>query len=708
MSKILLIQPPFIQPNCPYPATAYLVGFLKRSGVEACQFDLSVELLNRIFSSSFLSGVFKEKPASDDPNIQRMWILRQKYIHTIDSVMRFLRGNDPAMCHLICSGSYLPQASCFAEADENIAAFGEMGVLDCAKYLSTLYLEDLTNYFREVISPDFGLIKYAEKLAASLPEFTPIATELNRPANRIEEAMIELLNEALHGGEYSHVGFTVPFPGNLLAALRCCKHIKKHHPSLQTLIGGGYPSTELRELSDPQIFDSVDYIIMDDGEKSLLSILNGTKEPAGAIYLKNGTPFFDQSIGTISHTERGCPDFQELPHNKYFSLCDTTNPMLRLWSDGRWNKLFLAHGCYWGKCAFCDTSLDYICRYDPAPATQLVDWMEEIITTTGSSAFHFVDEAAPPKLLKEIALEIIKRRLQVSWWSNIRFEATYTADLCQLLVASGCIAVSGGVEVASNRLLELIHKGITVEQAVMSMRNFYYAGILCHTYLMYGFPTETLQETADSLEVVRQMFQAELITSAYWHRYAMTVHSPSGRDPEKFGVKPSSGKHNPFANNEIPFNYQFNYNLDTVADALSDATYSYMHGVELKKGVHKWFNAQVPRTTVEPTLIIDQLIKPDQSRIFNEHARLVWIGQPIEKTDEGVMLTSNSSGKLLKLKTVDRDFLFNIINKISDLNSTTTLGEASEYYGEFNAEPFSYLYHSKRWDILREYGLLQI
>lgn len=75
---------------------------------------------------------------------------------------------------------------------------------------------------------------------------------------------------------------------------------------------------------------------------------------------------------------------------------EMANPMHKLWSDGRWNKLTLAHGCYWGKCAFCDGSLDYIKRYEPNTAKTLVDRMERLIEQTGEIGFHFVDEAAHP------------------------------------------------------------------------------------------------------------------------------------------------------------------------------------------------------------------------------------------------------------------------------------------------------------------------
>ena len=138
----------------------------------------------------------------------------------------------------------------------------------------------------------------------------------------------------------------------------------------------------------------------------------------------------------------------------------------------------MAHGCYWGKCTFCDISLDYIKVYEPLTAALLCDRMQTLVAQTGQTGFHFVDEAAPPALMRGLAIEILRRGLVVSWWANIRFEKSFTADLCVLLKASGCIAISGGLEVASDRLLALIDKGVTVAQVAQVTRNFTAAGIM--------------------------------------------------------------------------------------------------------------------------------------------------------------------------------------------------------------------------------------
>lgn len=704
MPKILLITPPFVQPNSPYPATAYLKGWLGRRGIYAEQFDLSVELLGRVFSAEFLGRAFDAyTPGGGDTNIERIYTLRASYLRVIEPVMSFLRGEDQTLANLICTPDYIPQASRF-EAMQELDEFGEMGIQDCAKYISTLMLQDVSDFIRVTVAEDFEIVRYAEKLGVSVPSFKALDEQLQRPLNMIEEEMLRLLGGRLAVVRPDFVGFTIPFPGNLWAALRCAQYIKNEHSDIRTIAGGGYPTTELRSMSDKGIFRYFDYVILDDGELALERIVNG-----GELVNTYDSRGFHASDEQISHLERGCPDFSGLPHGKYFSLLEVVNPMHRLWSDGRWNKMMLAHGCYWAQCAFCDTTLGYIGCYDASvSAVTIVDWMEAVSAVTGSHGFHFVDEAAPPRLLKELSLEILRRGATFTWWTNIRFEAAFTGDLCRLMAAAGCVAVSGGLEAASDRLLAMVNKGVTIETATIAMRNFFYSGIMVHTYLMYGLPTQTLQESVDSLEIVRQMFRAELIGSAFWHRYAMTVHSPSGCDPELFGVKRKNEHVNTFANNEIRFVEDRGYDINMMGEALQVSLANFMAGEGLDRPVHKWFGGRAPQTTVEQTEIVDHLIKPDASRIFNEHARLVWIGSQPRRAENGIVIDVPSRCKEFNFSASDADFLVEIMEVCGDLERITILGQVREIYVQHSGGPFSTLYHSKKWDQLRELGLLQI
>ncbi|MCL6460533.1 MAG: radical SAM protein, partial [Flavobacterium micromati] len=505
-TKLLVITPPFTQLNTPYPATAYIKGFLNTLNIETVQADLGIEVILKLFSKEGLSCLLpqaKTKNLSD--NVKRIIALWDEYIKTIDPVISFLQGKNPTLALQICQEDFLPEASRFAQLEDLDWAFGTMGTQDKAKHLATLYLEDISDFIVECIDENFGFSRYAERLGRSANSFDELYNALNQELTYIDKIFISILKDRIETVEPTMFLVSVPFPGNLYASFRAAQWIKQNHPHIKISMGGGFPNTELRSLSDERIFEFFDFITLDDGEVPIEELIKSTAaeskdrtykrtfllEDGKVVYKNNSTkPDYKQS-------QVGTPDYSDLLLDKYISVIEIVNPMHRMWSDGRWNKLTMAHGCYWGKCTFCDISLDYIKIYEPVAANLLCDRMEEMISKTGQNGFHFVDEAAPPALMRALALEILRRKLAVTWWTNIRFEKSFTKDLCLLLKASGCIAVSGGLEVASDRLLKLIDKGVTVEQVAIVTRNFTEANVMVHAYLMYGYPTQTIQETVD-------------------------------------------------------------------------------------------------------------------------------------------------------------------------------------------------------------------
>ncbi|MBR1549102.1 MAG: radical SAM protein [Bacteroidales bacterium] len=581
--NILLITPPLTQLNTPYPATAYLKGLFVAQGHEVRQVDLGIELADRVLSKEFLLSIGLQREAQ-----------------LIEPVKRFLRGQDDTLGPRIANRSLLPEVpptggnrpprrGRFEQLDPDHLewSFGVSGTTDKAQHLATLFIEEIADHIREHIDPHFDLVRYAEYLSNDAPTFDPLYAELQQPPSPIDRLLLELLEKCVSEFNPDKVCITVPFPGCLYGALRCGQWLKAHtHATIE--LGGGFPNTEWRQLDEPRLYEFCHEVVID------------------------GHP------EAIDH----CPDFSDLPLDKYLSMSEMTNPMHRLWSQGRWNKMVMAQGCYWHRCAFCDTSLPYIGHYSAPKATTVVDHMERIVEQTGRTGFHFVDEALPPKLLGEVAEEILRRGLTVSFWGNIRFEKAYTAELCDLLAEAGMVAVSGGLEVASDRLLKLMDKGVTIQQTVNACRHLRDAGIMVHTYLMYGFPTETLQETVDALETVRRMFDEGIVQSAFWHRYAMTCHSPSGLNPEKYGAQRIAPEWNPFCNNEVDWlplssspklgevaarsadggvcQPQFPYDIDAVGAALRLATFNYMNGLGLDQPVRSWFPFHVPKPGTKP------------------------------------------------------------------------------------------------------------
>jgi radical SAM superfamily enzyme YgiQ (UPF0313 family) len=634
-TRVLSVIAPMTQLNTPYPSTAYLTGFLRSRGIEAVQEDLALALVLQLLSADGLRAVrecIDAMPAAQRSAQVAAFAERfDDYLATIDPVIAFLQGRDATLMHRIVGRGFLPEGSRFASleafvdedgGDPMAWAFGALGTHDRARHLATLYLNDIADVLRDGVDTRFEFVRYGEQLAQSQPSFDPLAQALDAAPNLIDRTLRALTLAAIERHRPTLVLVSVPFPGAVYAAFRIAQAIKAQDPRIVTVLAGGFVNTELRELAEPRVFDFFDHVTLDAGERPLLALiehLEGRRSaerlvrtfirPAGSAQVR----YVNFPEPDLPFDETGTPTWDGLPLQRYLSLLDMLNPMHRLWSDGRWNKLTVAHGCYWKKCSFCDTSLDYISRYEAANAKTLVDRIEAIVAETGQTGFHFVDEAAPPKALRALAQEIKRRKLAISWWGNIRFEKSFTPQLCEELAESGCIAISGGLEVASDRLLALMKKGVSVEQVARVTRGFSEAGILVHAYLMYGFPTQTVHDTVDALEYVRQLFAAGCIQSGFFHRFACTVHSPVGRDPAAYGVTLLPLPPTRFAKNDVGFVDPTGVDHDSLGVALRKALYNYMHGIGLEQDVRSWFDRDVPRPRVGRHFI-ERALAPQTTR----------------------------------------------------------------------------------------------
>lgn len=730
-ATVFLFTPPFTQLNTPYPATAYLKGFLNTKGISSFHADLGIEVTTQLFSEKGLQELFNRISSNTktcSENAQRILALKSEYINCIDKVVLFLQGKNPTIAHLIASRNLLPEAGRFKELSDLHWAFGTMGLQDKAKHIATLYLEDLSDLIKECIDEHFGFSRYAERLGRSANSFDELYLELQKPCTFVDELLQDRLQMHLQNIQPKLVCISVPFPGNLYAAFRSAQWLRKNHPQVHVTMGGGFPNTELRSLKDRRVFEFFHSISLDDGEapvEQLLKYISGEITATGLkrtfLLQNNEVAYFNNTDCTdYKQAELGTPDYSDLLLDQYISVIEVMNPMHSLWSDGRWNKLTMAHGCYWGKCTFCDISLDYIKLYEPIAAKLLCNRMETIIAQTGNNGFHFVDEAAPPALMRALALEIIKRKLVVSWWTNVRFEKSFTRDLCLLLKASGCIAVSGGLEVASDRLLQLIQKGVTVEQVAKVNKHFTEAGIMVHAYLMYGFPTQTALETIDSLEMVRQMFKTGIMQSAFWHQFAMTAHSPIGMNPEKYKVKRAKEAVILFADNDVEHIDETGADHESFSFGLKKSLFNYMQGVCLDDPLNKWFEMKVPKTTVAPDHILN-ILAEDELPLSKPSAKIIFLGtvlktEVIIKSKKGnrweelqILFATKKENLAIQVDKAKGEWLLNLLPKLSVQNEKQmTLQEVKEDYEQNGCDDFELFWDNKPVNSLYKAGLLRL
>ena len=653
--RILLVTPPIIDPQTAYPATAYLTGFLTSRNIESAQADVALELLLRLFSQT---GFLRMKAAlTNSTNPGALHFLRHfdHYSNCVELVTKYLQTRNPFLSLKLTNPNFFPPSPRGADAwvaetthaynklrqilgadamgdlvqrhrieikDPLAISFGALGLEDRARYLASQFIVDLVYFVRESIDPDFNMARYAEQLAASASDFTPLENRLAQ-TTLVDTITEEIVDELVLKHKPNLVGVTAPFPGNVYGALRVAQTIKRKYPNIKLVLGGGYINTELRSLTDTRVFNYFDFITFDDGEKPLLCLIEHLegKRPRSQLFrtmVKEDDKVVlitDFKEHDIPHKSTGTPSYRGLRLERYMAVMDYQNILRRLWSHGHWNKLTLAHGCYWRKCTFCDINLDYVGRYDPVGVDLIVQRINELVAETGRTGFHFVDEACPPAVLKALSSRILELKMDVTWWGNVRFDKAFTAETANLMGRAGCVAVTGGLEVASNRILKLMQKGTTVEQVAKVGKAFSDAGILVHAYLIYGFPTQTTQETVDALEVVRQLFVEGCLKTGFWHRFVATPFSPVGREPDRFDIELLPERPGGFARFALPYREKNNTtDHDKLGPGLVAAVSNYAQQAGFDKPAHEWFKGvDVPCTTIPCDFIKNALASNDSA-----------------------------------------------------------------------------------------------
>jgi len=711
--KAILVQPPFSQLNSPYPAVHYLEAFLRGRGVSAVAFDHSIELYRHVLSRAGLAKVFADaraaldardwaadarasranaKAAARDPGadeaarggalgldeesrnqVERYFSYEALYVEWIDGIVDFLSGGDPAMAHRLASAAELPRG---ARAEAFLAERGGRIDPDEARALATRILDDLGDFIAYALDPDFGTVRYAERLASSRADFGEVRAALDSSwlmrefyAPMLEEFWSARLAEASSTEPIGLILVTIPFPGCLLGALACARAARRLFggtglagpgaatplrsipspagPSAKTpliVFGGGYVSTELRGLRDTGIFDFCDYLSFDAGYGSLASIMereaaaesaaggSGAAAAPAAVASASASALYRTMIrrgeGTLivagfpqddsarlesgqgrslvecgdaerfARIEREAvvgvfPDYRSADFKAYLRVVDSGNPMHRLWSDTPWLKYGLAHGCYWRRCSFCDTELEYVADFARTRTGALFDAAEKAGARTGLYGIHFVDEAMPMAALLDFARANRARAAAgarpFSFWGNVRFDSSWTQGRCEYLAASGLVAVSGGIEIATERGLEMTDKGFDLPSLVRTLVAMRRSGILVHAYLIYGFPGQPKSDIVDSAEFCRQLFASGLVDSAFWHRFVLTRHSRMYREwkeGKRPGLEPSD-KAWSFANNDLAFKGEAAF--DRFDAPLAASLASWMEGIDLEKPVSTWF-----------------------------------------------------------------------------------------------------------------------
>lgn len=688
--SVVIIQPPLAQLNGPYPSGAYLAAFFRRLFSDGMSSPGSVRWIDSgndffldLFSAAGIARLFDLSRAdalkkadaacaAGDAEtafqLRRYVSLERAWVSWIDGIVSILRGGDRELSNAFVRSPFAPRG---ARMDAFLSGLAEDSsgepTADDARMLATLALEDLADYIVAAFDPAFSLVRYAEAAAAGVRDFAPVEAALSAPivtafVEPLFERTWKSLDSSLPAGDALLFCVSVPFPGCLVGALACARSIRRHYGARAVIsMGGGYVNTELRSCENPRLFSYVDILSFDRGYGGYAALIRAlvagghavgaVPSPAEALRA-SGIPrrlFCPAEFVAYENdvTKTLSPDYSDIDFSRYPRLADDPNPMHRLWSDGTWLKAYLAHGCYWHRCSFCDVSLDYIALYLPVGIEKLYKDLRRQAIDKRVHGIHLVDEAAPPRALRDFALENLRASRSVGlpgrdappdgvglipFWGNIRFEKTFTRDLADFLSAGGLVAVSGGIEIASAEGFKAVGKGIDLDNLVATCAAFKEAGVLVHAYLIYGYWDETAQDVIDSAETMRQLFASGLVDSAFWHKFTLTRHS-------RVQCERSSGMHaalepidegGDFADNVLSFAGE--RESERFSDPLARALGAWMAGDGLDRPIRSWFPYAMPAPRVAKNLIETCISKYECSRdrerdaACDPAARYYWAG----------------------------------------------------------------------------------
>ena len=696
--NVVIITPPLVQLNTPYPSGAYLCDFFKKNDCNASWYDLNIELFYSIFSRSGLENLFSltenkalemadkaEKEGDDFTafNLRRYVSIKDSWIEWSDFIISSLCDgsklhSDREKAHQFLFSPFAPRGN---RMQNYLSSLETEPTVDNVRFLCSYALEDLADYITAVFDSEFSLIRYAEALTVDESSFSVIEKRVDSPV--MEVFFKPVLEKFVSGikieqnnnsAEKTMICISVPFAGTFVPALYIAKFLKeKFEDKIFTVIGGGFVNTELREANDKALVKYVDAISYDRGYGSYKDLFLNAKqllcksdcESAGTGAIQSGA----NEIGTSGtekeikplykmrlfikdnrNSEVKCleplwdnpqmedfenkmtvsivPDFSDIDFSKYPRVCDDENPMHRLWSDGSWIKAYLAHGCYWQKCAFCDTKLDYVCSYQTVDIKNLFDSLKKTAEEKGIYGIHFVDEALPVNALKQFGLANAQSGNSLYYWGNIRFEKAFTKDTAAFLSYCGLGGVSAGLEVANGEGLKQINKGTDIDSIVSACAAFKEAGVLVHAYMIYGFWYDTPQSIIDSMETLRQFFAEGLLDSAFWHKFVLTKNSHA-YDILKSKTNPKK-EDSIFAKNTVHFEGEEKYQKYGLP--LENALNAWMHGQKLNMKVQKWFDFPVPAPNVDSHFIekaIERYEKNNEANRFDlkKHLnQLFWLG----------------------------------------------------------------------------------
>jgi anaerobic magnesium-protoporphyrin IX monomethyl ester cyclase len=514
----LLVNPPLTDPTSPYHSIPYLVAAARQAGFAGYRcVDANIDAFNYLAEPEFV-GRLLDKAARTRADIE--------------SAGQLTRGDEIRYQAALAATGLQPD---FVQRAIGIfrdpQAFHHhptyrQAVMAVRRWFQLLSLDGLPGAFEGFGLRMLGPVNY---LSHSDLADDAVIGALAAPFRPYTEGPFRVL---LRERGWDVIGFSVNYITQLPVALALAREARLTSPGAVVVFGGTEVCDAVKYLRDPvaawDLFPSADLIVPGEGETPLREILAAVRdgEPLTGIPGVMARAARDRRAQISYENVAGlpAPAYDVWDWEAYWS----PEPVL-LYSPSR--------GCYWNKCTFCDYGLNTDRPTSPSrerPAETVVADLAQM-GSIGRTLYFAVD-AMSPRYLRTLCTAMAEAPSRFRWAAELRLERTFPkAGMAALLARSGCVAISFGYESASQRILDLIDKGVRIVDVPAVLTDLASEGIAAQMMGFTGFPSETEQEAEETYRFL--LAHRESWALAGIGQFKLTPGSIVARQPERFGIE---------------------------------------------------------------------------------------------------------------------------------------------------------------------------
>ena len=525
--KYLLLFPPQWTPISPHFALTSLLGQLKGSGFDAYSIDLNIDFFDKVLNKQFIENALKTAISSQDSLLKEIGkVYNQKKqlsdysekmqnkilkYHSIKKILANPAGIDEVLMYCENAKNALRDKNLFYMPEILVKS---VNLLDKALEIASMphfpSKLSLDNYSNPLFKLNYNSIKYYV---------------FDKDTNMFWDYYESKLAE-IEKYEADFIAVSINSSSQIVPGLTLAAFLKKKTKA-HINIGGNFFGRVSEKLLETKEFFEIfaDTLSVEEGEGPVVELaryINGEiniEDVPNLIYLKDG-------------------EVRENPKMKPLKL----NDMLPESLDGYDLSKYLApeivlpfqssRGCYWGKCSFCDQ--DFGQEFNVKNIDKTISEMKMYKEKYGVSHFEFIDESVGPKYMDEFSDKLLSENIDIKYFCDARLESAFTKNILNKAHQAGLKMVMWGVESGSDKIMELINKGIDINRRFEILKDSSDSGIWNFAFIFFGFPAETKEDAQKTIDML--ISHKDVVHSYGRSVFSMGKHAKLAAEPEKYGI----------------------------------------------------------------------------------------------------------------------------------------------------------------------------